>query len=213
MGGLPATTGNIHIAPLNANDALLTLPIPSGYQTTYETSNGGVKWEKVGHLSNGLTKSETVPNCATSNVQITLGRTGVAMGHIGMYFYVRNVGTQTCELDGYPTVQMIGSTESLIPTLVTFGSDYTVPAVAPRTIVIAPGDRAIFLLGYADLTGYGFSKCPTATTLRVTPPDDLASQDLHLEIQAYGGASIQQLVCGEIAVSPIMSLATWKHIN
>lgn len=47
MKDLPATTGQIEVAPLNANDALLTLPVPYGYQTTYETSNGGAKWEKV----------------------------------------------------------------------------------------------------------------------------------------------------------------------
>jgi hypothetical protein len=212
MSGLPATTGHLQIAALNANDALLTFPIPSGYQTTYETSDGGVKWEKVAHLSNVVTKAEATPNCATSNLQITLGHSGVAMGHIGLDFYVKNVGTRTCELDGYPTVQLMGSTRNLIPTEVTFGSDYTVPPVVSRTIILEPGNRSIFLLGYSDMTGYGFSKCPTATTLRVTPPGDLASKDLHLEIQAFGGATIQQLVCGEIAVSPIMSVATWKHI-
>jgi hypothetical protein len=80
-------------------------------------------------------------------------------------------------------------------------------------ILLKPGNRSIFLLGYADETGYGNSTCPTATTLRITPPGDLASKTLHLEIQAYGGATIQQLVCGEIAVSPIMSVATWKKID
>jgi photosystem II stability/assembly factor-like uncharacterized protein len=213
MSGLPATTGRLQIAALNANDALLTFPIPSGYQTTYETSNGGVKWEKVAHLSRHLTESDAAPNCTTSNGRVTLGHSGVALGHIGMYFYVKNTGTQTCELDGYPTVQMTGRAKNLIPTLVTFGSDYTLPRIAARAILITPGDRAIFLLGYADETGYGSSKCPIATALRVTLPGDLASQNLHLEIQAYGGTSIQTLVCGEIAVSPIMSLATWRRIN
>ena len=213
MSGLPATTGRLQIAALNANDALLTFPIPSGHQTTYETSDGGVKWEKITHLSNVSTKGEAAPNCSTSNLQITVEHSGVAMGHIGMNFYVKNVGTRTCELDGYPTVQMIGSTKDLIPTLVTFGSDYTVPPVVSRTILLKPGNRAIFLLGYADMTGYGFDTCPIATTVRITPPGDLASINLHLKIQAYGGATIQQLVCGEIAVSPIMSVATWKQID
>lgn len=46
MKDLPATTGQPDLAVLNTNDALLTIPIPYGYETTYETSNGGVKWEK-----------------------------------------------------------------------------------------------------------------------------------------------------------------------
>jgi hypothetical protein len=213
MKGLPATTDRSDLAALNANDALLTLPIPSGYQTTYETSDGGVKWEKVTLPADRSAKSSATPKCATSHLRITLGRLGVAAGHVGMYFYVKNAGAKTCELDGFPTVQLIGSTKRLIPTLVTFGQDYTVPLVTPRSTRIMPGSTAVFMLGYADMTGYGFSRCPTANTLRITPPGDLGSQDLHLEIQAYGGATIQSLVCGEIAVSPIMTLNAWKHIT
>jgi len=209
---LPATTGQSDLAALNANDALLTLPIPYGYDTTYETSNGGVGWEKVTLPTTGSTVSVT-PQCATSHLRITLGHSGVAMGHIGMNFLLKNVGKRACELDGFPTVQMIGSTTHLVPTEVTFGTDYTVPFIAPRITRIKPGGTAVFMLGYADMTGYGVAKCPTAHTLRITPPGDLASHDLHLEVQAYGGATIQRLVCGEITVSPIMSLSAWRHIS
>jgi hypothetical protein len=44
---LPKTTNQMVVAALNARDALITLPIPSGYHTTYETANGGVTWSKV----------------------------------------------------------------------------------------------------------------------------------------------------------------------
>jgi hypothetical protein len=130
-----------------------------------------------------------------------------------MYFLVKNVGTRACELDGFLTIHMIGGTKRLVPTVVTFGADYTVPLISPRITRIKPGGTSVFMLGYADATGYGLSKCPTANTLRITPPGDLVFQDLHVEIQAYGGATIQSLVCGEIAVSPIMSLGAWKHIT
>jgi hypothetical protein len=130
-----------------------------------------------------------------------------------MNFLLKNVGKRACELDGFPTVQMIGSTTHLVPTEVTFGTDYTVPFIAPRITRIKPGGTVVFMLGYADMTGYGVAKCPAAHTLRITPPGDLASHDLHLEVQAYGGATIQRLVCGEITVSPIMSLSAWRHIS
>lgn len=211
MRGLPATTGRLEVAALDSSEALVTFPTPSGYQTTYETSNGGVTWEKVAH--GGVTDSDAVPNCATSNLRITLGRSGVAMGHIGMYFYVKNVGRRTCELDGFPSVQLMASIKGLIPTEVTFGSDYTVPPIVSETTFLGPGDRAVFMLGYSDATGYGTATCPIANTLRITPPGDRASHDLRVEIQAYGGATIQTLECGEIAVSPIMSLANWHHIT
>jgi hypothetical protein len=209
---LPATTGQADLAALNSNDALLTLSIPYGYETTYETSNGGVTWEKVTLPDAHSSASGVTPNCATAHLRISLGRSGVAAGHIGMYFTVKNVGAKQCELDGFPTVQMIGSSKGLVPTLVTFGSDYTVPLVSARVTLIKAGAPAIFMLGYADSTGYGTAKCPAADTLRITPPGDLAAQDLHVGLQPYGGGTIQSLVCGEIAVSPIMSLAAWKHI-
>jgi hypothetical protein len=211
MKDLPATTDQSDLAALNTNDALLTLPIPYGYETTYETSDGGVKWEKVTLPAKHSVESLVTPVCATLQLRITLGHIGVALGHVGMYFVVKNTGAKTCELDGFPTVQMIGGTKHLVPTMVTFGSDYTVPLISARLTLIKSGATAAFMLGYADSTGYGLSKCPTAHTLRITPPGDLATQDLHLEMEPYGGAAIQSLVCGEIAVSPIVTLATARR--
>jgi photosystem II stability/assembly factor-like uncharacterized protein len=44
---LPKTTGQIDFTALNANDALITVPIPYGYQSTYETIDGGATWTKL----------------------------------------------------------------------------------------------------------------------------------------------------------------------
>jgi hypothetical protein len=210
---LPSTATRLEMAALNAVDALVTVTIPGGYQSTYETSNGGVTWEKVILSTRRTTAGHEAPWCATSQLHFALGRSGVAMGHVGMYFTMKNVGTATCQVDGFPTVQMIGGSGTPIPSLVTFGQDYTVPFIAPRDITIKSRATAAFLLGYADGTGYGSSQCPSSHILRITPPGDLASQDLslgRLELQPYGGATIQTLECGEIAVSPVISLATAK---
>jgi len=208
---LPATTESPDLAPLNPNDALLTLPIPYGYQSTYETSNAGVTWTKVDLPT--VSHRSVAPRCATSRLRISLGRVGVAAGNVGMYFLVKNAGARVCELDGFPTVQMMEGSSHLVSTVVTFGADYTVPSVNPRITLIKPGGNAVFLLGYADATGYGNSVCPKANMLRITPPGNIVAQNLRLDIQAYGGATIQSLVCGELAVSPIMSLSAWKRIN
>jgi hypothetical protein len=213
MKDLPSTLTRPELAALNTNKALITVTIPGGYQSTYETSNGGVTWEKVILSTRRTTAGHEAPWCATSQLHFALGRSGVAMGHVGMYFTMKNVGTATCQVDGFPTVQMIGGSGTPIPSLVTFGQDYTVPFIAPRDITIKSRATAAFLLGYADGTGYGSSQCPSSHILRITPPGDLASQDLslgRLELQPYGGATIQTLECGEIAVSPVISLATAK---
>ena len=47
VNDLPATTGQMEYTALNANDALITLPIPYGYQTTYESTDGGATWRKL----------------------------------------------------------------------------------------------------------------------------------------------------------------------
>ncbi len=44
---LPSMRNVTALAALNSRDALLTLPLPYGYQSTYETSNGGSSWKMV----------------------------------------------------------------------------------------------------------------------------------------------------------------------
>lgn len=44
---LPSTLNETALAALNSKRALLTLPIPYGYQSTYETSNSGASWKKI----------------------------------------------------------------------------------------------------------------------------------------------------------------------
>jgi hypothetical protein len=44
---LPSTQKETALAALNSKGALLTLPIPYGYQSTYETSNSGASWTKL----------------------------------------------------------------------------------------------------------------------------------------------------------------------
>ncbi len=203
MKGLPPTTGQVQLGALDANDALITFPLPYGFRTTYETANGGVTWTKVAIPAQ---PSNVAPNCASSQLTVTLGRSGAAMGHVGVSFDVRNRGSHACRLEGFPTVQMIGA-KGPIPTIVTFGTDYTVPSFTPAPVLIGAGREAAFLLGYAAGPGYGMSTCPKSTSLRVTPPGDRAPLSVRVGMQPFGGSTIATLVCGEVAVSPIVTLA------
>ena len=45
---------------------------------------------------------------------------------------------RTCELGGYPSLQMTTNPKRFVPTLVTFGSDYTVPVVSLETSSSSP---------------------------------------------------------------------------
>jgi hypothetical protein len=44
---LPATYNQPDLAALNSHDALITIAVPNGYRSTYQTSNGGVTWKKM----------------------------------------------------------------------------------------------------------------------------------------------------------------------
>ena len=199
MTGLAATTGPASLEALNANDALVTMPIPYGYSTTFATSNGGVTWRR---LTLPSSENASPPTCASANLGLTIARSGVAAGHAGVSFEVRNRGPRACVLDGYPTVALRDGARPL-PTLVTFGASYTVPARVPRPVLLAPRGVAGFLLGYADATGYGTATCPRSTVLSVTPPGDQRAIAVRVGMGVYGG-TIQALRCGEVAVWPIV---------
>jgi hypothetical protein len=47
IGDLPTTNNQLDLATLNAKEALITIPVPNGYRTTYQTSNGGATWKKI----------------------------------------------------------------------------------------------------------------------------------------------------------------------
>ncbi len=47
FGDLPSTKKETALAALNSKEALITLPIPYGLQSTYETSNSGATWMKL----------------------------------------------------------------------------------------------------------------------------------------------------------------------
>jgi photosystem II stability/assembly factor-like uncharacterized protein len=47
ISDLPTTRSATSFAALSSTGALLTVPIPHGYQSTYETSNGGRTWSEI----------------------------------------------------------------------------------------------------------------------------------------------------------------------
>jgi hypothetical protein len=56
---LPSTGSETAFAALNSRGALLTLPIPYGYQSTYETSNSGANWKKIDFPTPTQTSAES----------------------------------------------------------------------------------------------------------------------------------------------------------
>jgi len=141
--------------------------------------------------------------CFSSQLAVTLGRGGVATGHVGRLVSFRNTSATTCTLLGYPGMQMLDAAGHPIRTQVLRGTAITVPSVPERVVTLTPGALASFDLGYDDATGYGNDRCPTSARVEITPPNDFRSITISWRIQPYGGGSVTHLRCGQITVSPV----------
>lgn len=153
------------------------------------------------------TPTPVVAICTAGQLQPWAGPNGAAAGSQGSEFAFTNVSSQKCALYGYPEVQMLDGSGIKLPTTdqpATPGFD----SVNPEPVVIGPGQRAYFLLFYANATGYsGAGTCPTSAELQFTPPaltTTLTLTGVGAQITPYGG-SVENLQCGQIMVTPVTS--------
>jgi uncharacterized protein DUF4232 len=100
--------------------------------------------------------------CATSNLRLDKIGESDFTSHRGWIFALRNVGSRTCRLKGYPGVRLLNRSAGQMPTTVGhFGG----PA---RAVVLAPWHRAYFATTYA-VSG-PCSAAVFAYGMRITPP-------------------------------------------
>jgi hypothetical protein len=92
-----------------------------------------------------------------------------------------NLSTSSCELFGYPDLQLYGRAGRPIPTTV----QDTLPP-APTHVTLAPGASATFLSSYSDVVS-GSDQCPTSSVIRITPPNAAASLFIPAALQACNG--------------------------
>jgi hypothetical protein len=146
----------------------------------------------------------SAPRCAARQLSARAGGSGVAAGSELVELAFVNQGPGTCALYGYPHLSMIDADGRPIATtdrdaLPGFDS------VAKRVVTLAPGRSAWFGVFFADATGYGTLKCPTAARLRLTPPrvdGAVALTGDGARIAPYGG-SIPHLHCGDVQLTPV----------
>lgn len=104
----------------------------------------------------------SAPTCATSNLRLDKVGEDDFTSHRGWIFALRNVGSRTCQLRGYPRVRLLDANARPMPTTIGhFGG----PA---HTVVLATWHRAFFATTYA-VSG----PCPAAVfayAMGITPP-------------------------------------------
>lgn len=82
---------------------------------------------------------------------------------------LRNASSQTCDVFGYPGMQLLGPNGQAVPTNVVRNTGST-----PKLVTLAPGASAVSTLAWTAISsGSEGSPCePTADHAQVTPPDE-----------------------------------------
>ena len=83
------------------------------------------------------------PTCATANLRLDKIGENDFTSHRGWIFALRNIGSRTCQLKGFPKVQLLNAHAQPKPNTV---SHFRGP---PHTVVLTPWHRAFFATVYA----------------------------------------------------------------
>jgi hypothetical protein len=116
------------------------------------------------------TTAVAMPWCGADSLSLAASPPISPGEQIYLHFYVilTNVSQQTCTLQGYPGVDLVGPDD---PPL---GPTYSLPRESgdARPVVLAPGASAASLVAFLPKVGHeGMEPAWPPTTIVVTPPD------------------------------------------
>lgn len=120
------------------------------------------------------TANPTGTTCATDELRARVRELDSGAGQRNAVVVLTNVSQRSCDVTGYPGLQLVDSTGTTVPTKVVRVAD-----PAPRTIAVAPGARVssalnIGVVATGDEPSDGPCQ-PEATSVLVTPPDQTTS--------------------------------------
>lgn len=131
------------------------------------------------------TGSTTPARCTVGHLQVKEFGSNGAMGSIRVEISMKNIGTSSCSLEGYPGMLLLSGTTPL-HTDVVRGSSVVVPPITVRLVILAPGHVAAYIFGYSDVPT-GNQTCPSSTNLEVTPPNAYNHATIPFQSTACGG--------------------------
>ncbi len=135
--------------------------------------------------SSSPTGSPAVARCTVGHLQVSVSGSNGAAGSIQVEISMRNIGTGTCTLQGYPGMALVAG-GTVIHTNVVRGSSVVVPPIHVQLVTLAPGAVASYVFGYSDVPTNGQS-CPSSDGLEVTPPNAFSHAVVSLQATACGG--------------------------
>jgi hypothetical protein len=132
----------------------------------------------------------SVSRCHTSELAVSLGRSEVGLGNVGVNVYLRNRSANACFVFGYVGFGLRDRHHRRQRSRVQRGNTYFQIDPRPHRVVLRPGARAVTNLAWTanPLPGEPQKgQCePTSSWLEVTPPDE----------RAYRLVRFGMVVCG-----------------
>jgi len=152
--------------------------------------------------------SASWPQCSKNQLEVTAKGMGAALGHIGILFTLLNSSSESCRLDGYPGMLLLGSQGQALTTNVVraVNGSYLILKVVPHPVALPPGAMASFDLEYGDnpvgaQANEPYSQaCPSATSMEVTLPNATDHLVVPVSMAPCGG---------QVLVSPVVPGAQW----
>jgi hypothetical protein len=136
----------------------------------------------------------STPRCRLAQLSLAQPKSNGAAGSVRLRFVFTNNSSATCELFGFPGLQMLNAHHANIHTRVIRGTSNVVPPVPEGAVIMTHGQHGSFYAGYAEVPT-GTQRCPASSFLEVTPPNDFNHFTIPLDITPCGG---------KITVSPVV---------
>jgi hypothetical protein len=147
------------------------------------------------------TASAATPRCSDQGVEFTVGEVDGAMGLRAVGLTLRNCGTASYAVNGYPVIDLLDADRKVLRVAVLHGTEHVSRierfAGPPKRIVVAPGRKVGAVLVWRNLTTVA-EEVATGDYLSVAPTAGQPRQEVALTVDLGN--------TGRLAVSPWTAL-------
>jgi len=137
------------------------------------------------------TTTPTDQACRTDELTASLGPSNAGAGQVYAPLILRNGGTRTCTVRGFPGVSLLDSAGNQL------GDPATREGTEGAAVSLTPGASASATL-HTTNEGIGGTTCtPQSAQMKVYPPNQTSALIFAAEYTACGGFSVTTLVAGD----------------
>jgi len=142
--------------------------------------------------SSSSSSSTTTTACAVQTLSGSVTGTEGGAGVLETTIALRNTGSITCTLDGYPGLMLLGAGNAQLATDAVDGGPLAFESVSPSLVSLAKGATAYFNVGFSDVPSGGESSCPSATGLQIIPPGATEHLVVPMQLQPCNGGQLHE---------------------